>query len=397
MPDQIFPWKDGQYSAFLARDRALQNLCVKSAPRILPHMTTADVARDMDLVRAALGQQKINYYGVSYGSYLGATYANLFPSRVRSMVLDGVVDPIAWSTGRGQESATTPTTMRLRSDVGAHEAIMSAIAECENVGERQCAEHDVIRDDWAALTTRLRGESVQLGEGDLSMEVGYDLIISLALGSLYDAEGVPDLLSFIHEFRQTVDNPGEARLNRPTPRLRAAHKRVMERDRENRRTRIAYDPPAPEEEWPPTWEPTFEGVVCTETKNPQNPRAWIAAGKAADRRAPGFGPLWTWSSSVCAGVPLSAGRYMGPFTKKPAGGMMVMTTKHDPATPYSGARVMKSLSPGARMVTVDGWGHATLDMSGCATKVRTSYIVSGRLPASDQLCKPDHDLFTALD
>lgn len=274
---------------------------------------------------------------------------------------------------------------------------MSAIAECENVGERQCAEHDVIRDDWAALTTRLRGESVQLGEGDLSMEVGYDLIIALALGSLYDAEGVPDLLSFIHEFRQTVDNPGEARLNRPTPRLRAAHKRVMERDRENRRTRIAYDPPAPEEEWPPTWEPTFEGVVCTETKNPQNPRAWITAGKAADRRAPGFGPLWTWSSSVCAGVPLSTGRYMGPFTKKPAGGMMVMTTKHDPATPYSGARVMKSLSPGARMVTVDGWGHATLDMSGCATKVRTSYIVSGRLPASDQLCKPDHDLFTALD
>ncbi len=60
-------------------------------------MTTEDLARDMDSIRAALGQRQINYYGVSYGTYLGQVYATLFPHRVRRMVLDSVVDPVgAW-------------------------------------------------------------------------------------------------------------------------------------------------------------------------------------------------------------------------------------------------------------------------------------------------------------
>ena len=64
-------------------------------------MSTANVARDLDVLRALVGDQKLSYAGVSYGSYLGATYANMFPDRVRALVVDGVLDPIAWSTGRG--------------------------------------------------------------------------------------------------------------------------------------------------------------------------------------------------------------------------------------------------------------------------------------------------------
>lgn len=399
MPEQLFPWKDEHYAAFLQRDEALRAMCAKSAPKILPHMTTADVARDMDLVRAALGQDKIAYYGVSYGSYLGATYANLFPKRVKAMVIDGVLDPVAWATGRGGESATTPTTTRLRSGVGAHESLMSAIAECENVGERYCREHDDIRGDWAALSSRLREESVVLGDGTEGMSLTYDMIVGLALSAMYDPEAIPDLLTLIHEFRTVVDNPGPSAENTPTARLKAAYTKVIDRDRKNRQSRIAYDPPVPpvEEEWPPMWMPTFEGVICTETRNPTDPKAWITAGKAADRAAPGFGQLWTWSSSVCAGVPNATGAYYGPFTAAPAGGMMVMTTKHDPATPYRGARAQHALTPNSRMVTVDGWGHATLDVSGCASKLRNTYLLKGRLPAKDVTCAPDHDLFTSLD
>lgn len=397
MTEQMFPWKDDQYEQFLKKDEYLRQLCLRSKPKILPHMTTADVARDMDRVREVLGQKQISYYGVSYGSFLGATYANLFPSRVRSMVVDGVIDPVAWSTGRGDEAKTVPTTTRLRSDIGAHEGLMAAIAECENVGERYCQEHADIREDWAALTTRLRNESVVLGEGENSFPITYDFIVAMTLSSLYDPEAIPDLLAFIHEFRQVVDNPA-ATPNKPTAKLERTYRKVVDRDRENREKRIAYDPPVPEEpEWVFQWMPTFEGVVCSETRNPQDPRAWIAAGKMADRRAPGFGPLWTWASSVCGGVPNAPSAYYGPYTTKPAGGIMVMSTKHDPATPYSGAQAMHALSPGSRMITVDGWGHATLDMSGCATKARNSYLISGKLPAKNRVCKPDHGLFTALD
>ena len=74
-------------------------------------MSTANVARDMDLLRRAVGDAKLTYAGYSYGSYLGATYANLFPGKVRALVVDGVLDPVAWSTGR---AATRPAPSRSR-------------------------------------------------------------------------------------------------------------------------------------------------------------------------------------------------------------------------------------------------------------------------------------------
>ena len=67
--------------------------CEQKFGWLLPYMTTQDSARDMDSIRAALGQQKISYFGYSYGTYLGQVYATLFPGRVRRMVLDSIVDP----------------------------------------------------------------------------------------------------------------------------------------------------------------------------------------------------------------------------------------------------------------------------------------------------------------
>ena len=67
--------------------------CRRHAGALASHMTTVETARDLDIVRAALGSPRLDYYGASYGTFLGATYAALFPSRVGRMVLDGAVDP----------------------------------------------------------------------------------------------------------------------------------------------------------------------------------------------------------------------------------------------------------------------------------------------------------------
>ena len=87
-----------RYYTFLAEG------CAATASEITDHMTTADTARDMDLIRQALGDAQLTYYGISYGSVLGATYAAMFPDSIRAMVLDGVVNPGAWYRGaaRGQ-------------------------------------------------------------------------------------------------------------------------------------------------------------------------------------------------------------------------------------------------------------------------------------------------------
>src|SRR3954469_13696752 len=113
-----FPMTRDELSQRIAADGRLVSACDQRGGRITDHMATAEVARDMDSLRAALGDAQLTYAGVSYGSYLGVTYANMFPAKVRAVVVDGVLDPIAWSTGRGGEAATLPFSTRLHSDAG---------------------------------------------------------------------------------------------------------------------------------------------------------------------------------------------------------------------------------------------------------------------------------------
>jgi pimeloyl-ACP methyl ester carboxylesterase len=90
-PDYV-PHSAAAEAAWLTKSKAYARACAKRFGSLLPHLRTTDAARDIDAVRAALGQKQISYYGFSYGTYLGATYGTLFPSHVRRMVLDGNVD-----------------------------------------------------------------------------------------------------------------------------------------------------------------------------------------------------------------------------------------------------------------------------------------------------------------
>ncbi|UCG25856.1 MAG: alpha/beta fold hydrolase, partial [Chloroflexota bacterium] len=95
----IFPLNPEQEAIWWEADRYLLDHCDQRAARIIDNMSTADVARDLDLLRQAVGDDGLTYAGFSYGSYLGVTYANLFPDKVRSVVVDAVLDPIQWATG----------------------------------------------------------------------------------------------------------------------------------------------------------------------------------------------------------------------------------------------------------------------------------------------------------
>jgi pimeloyl-ACP methyl ester carboxylesterase len=103
-----FPLTGEEEALVASLDGMLDQACQRRGGSIADHMATADVARDLDLLREAVGDSQLTYVGYSYGSFLGVTYANMFPERVRSVVVDGVLDPIAWTTGRGDEAATLP-------------------------------------------------------------------------------------------------------------------------------------------------------------------------------------------------------------------------------------------------------------------------------------------------
>ena len=156
-PEVAFPLTSGELDAWITADRYLVDACDRRGGSIIDHMATADVARDMDRLRAAVGDDQLTYAGVSYGSYLGVTYANLFPNRVRAVVVDGVLDPIAWSTGRGNEAATLPFSTRLQSDVGAQATLNEFFRLCD-AGGANCAFSGDAATRYAALASRAARE-----------------------------------------------------------------------------------------------------------------------------------------------------------------------------------------------------------------------------------------------
>src|SRR3954471_19770429 len=134
-PQPAFPVGFEQERAFAKAQVDLGLRCRALSGALLDHLSTANVARDMDVLRAAVGDAKLTFAGHSYGSHLGATYANLFRQRVRAIVLDGVLDSAAWTTGAG------PFSLRVGSQEASSRALRYFLDTCKAAGPK-CAFSD---------------------------------------------------------------------------------------------------------------------------------------------------------------------------------------------------------------------------------------------------------------
>ncbi len=125
-----FPITDQEEAIWQDADRFLTGQCDQRGGRIASHISTANVARDLDALRQAVGDDKLTYVGYSYGTAIGVQYANLFPGNVRALVVDGVLDPVAWTTGTG-DGATVPMTIRLGSHLGSQATLQEFFRLCD--------------------------------------------------------------------------------------------------------------------------------------------------------------------------------------------------------------------------------------------------------------------------
>jgi hypothetical protein len=140
--------------------------------------------------------------------------------------------------------------------------------------------------------------------------------------------------------------------------------------------------------------PTFEGVACADSVEPDNPWTWVRAGAIADRMGPWFGRAWTWFSNPCATWPdTGADAFRGPWRVKPSAHVLLVANFHDPATPIHGARVLNTLLQGSRLLSLDTWGHGAIGQSACVTARWSRYLISGALPPEGTVCQPDKTLF----
>lgn len=402
--DAVFPVTAEDEKSWLSVDDTLRRICERDPSALVDHVSTADNARDLELVRRAIKEPRISFYGVSYGSYLGATYAALFPDRIRAMIVDAVLDPVAWSTGTSANS-DQPFTVRLRSGTGSYEALTSAWTECDRVGPGHCPLAPNAAQKWEQVLDAALTRPVDAFDEPQS----YQDIVDLTLTGLYGRgfyKPIARVIASLHaqlEARtapRTAAGPLRARARARSAEAADAY-RLLKRHQRRLVDSGRYATPRlsgrarPASRSPKKADELFDAVICSDTANPRSPVAWPRLAPWTDRVSPWFGRLWAWSSSPCArgGVGSSADAFRGPWTTRTSSPLLIVGSVHDPATPISGARAMTTHFPGSSLLTFNGWGHGSLGQGVCMRRAMGGYLVERRLPANGSVCQPPKALF----
>lgn len=380
LPPWAFPFGRAQERFQAALDTAFDGACQANARAIIDHMSTANVARDVATIADRMGEEQINYAGYSYGSFLGVSLVNLFPDRVRAVVVDGVLDPIAWTTGAPGEQ-DLPFTTRLRSAVGAQATLDEFFRLCDEAGP-DCAFSGDSAARYAALAEVLRRGPVEIVDpftGETFL-VTYADLIGVSLQVMYDSAAWPLLGLLLADL--------EAQL--------AASRAPAGSFVETREALLAATSYAERSRRYPNFVEGSVGVACSDSDNPDGHRFWSIAGAEADAAYGYFGRVWTWAWSTCAvWGGFDDGRFTGPFTAETTNPVLVVGNLYDPATPYHGALAVRDLLPNSSLLTLEGWGHVSLFLSQCVDTAVADYLLTGVPPADGTVCTQDIGPFDA--
>jgi pimeloyl-ACP methyl ester carboxylesterase len=370
--DVIFPDTPEEVEREAHKSIAFAEQCLQRQGDLLTHLSTANVARDLDLLRQAVGDDKLHYAGYSYGTYLGATYANLFPGNVGSLLLDAAVTP----TYGGPLKAGALPWHRNNSDVGSAETLQHFFDLCDKAGE-DCsfgADGDP-RAKFDELLARVSAEPIELVVEDLTFLIGRAEVTGLTINLLYSPTWsiVADLLQALYEdpsAETLVEMAGAAE----------AHPLVEMDPPGLPGATIANEPQT--------------AIVCADTDTPDDPFVWPKLAASAEARAPYAGEFWTYVSvQPCASWPEDPDRYLGPFDAKTSAPALIIGNLFDPATPYRNAVELSEIMPGSRLLTLDGVGHASIGVSACVDDAITGYLLDGALPGKGAVCQPDFQPF----
>ncbi|MEU1544047.1 alpha/beta hydrolase [Actinacidiphila glaucinigra] len=343
-PDEGGPDEGGP--DFAAADEVARETaaaCERGAGRLLRHVGTLDSARDLELVRTLLGDERLHYLGFSYGSYLGASYAGLFPSRVGRMVLDGAVDPtldgvhsllgqargyqIAWDSFAA-DCATRPACPVGHSAAEAGAALDALVGALDRAPLRRGKDVVVDGDSLiSAVTTALLAPAWEKLRAALREVRTGDTTTVQELGGAFEDSGFS----------------GDA----------------------------------------------YVAITCL--SGSLGARATPAQARAALpgflRASPRFGRYFADQLSTCAHWPVPADQPAGPITAPGAPPILVVGTTRDPATPYTEARALARLLSSGRLLTYDGDGHtAYLRSVGCVDEAVDGYLVRGQSPPAGTVC-----------
>jgi len=345
---------------YLAKSVALAQRCGARNGDLLAHISTADTARDLDYLRGLVGDSRLTFYGQSTGSFLGETYANMFPHRVRAMALDGVEDPVRYAA----DLATLLASILTATDQAFHEFLRL----CERVGPASCAlaGHGPVEKRVEAMLQQLRHHPIPAPSAEPPGELTYgEALTILKLEMLphpviwRDAAGIIDAMV-----------QGDA----------SAAETIARGD--------AAEP----------FHRSFEqntALVCADSPARQNARQWPQVVHRLEGVSRIGGPVMGWLEAACAAWPTrSADRYTGPWNAATPNPILLIGTRFDPTTPLANAQVTERRLGNAALLTHDGYGHVSqADPSTCVMQALGRYFTGLSTPARGTICPSDHGPF----
>ncbi len=328
--------------ALISNDEEFGAQCERDSGPLLPYVGTVDTARDLDRIRAALGDAQLTFIGHSYGTLLGSTYAELFPTHVRAMVLDAAIDPALSTTDYAIDQANS-----LESELDSFFLWCAADTSCpwRPSGDPTTA--------LLALIQQSRVRPLTVGGGG---EAGP--------GELYDA-----LLAGL-----------ESQSSWPTLAGALAAAEVGDG------TEVTSMTDQYQTGGSTNGADAEEAIDCLDHPVDPDLSSYPVLAAQAAQSAPVFGPLLTWGLVGCATWPAPATRTPGPAYDTGAPPILVVGTTGDPVTPYSWAVNLAHELAGGVLLTWRGQSHVAYFYSACVRAAVQTYLVAATMPPAGTTC-----------
>ncbi|MDM4763605.1 alpha/beta hydrolase [Galbitalea sp. SE-J8] len=346
---------DAWFSSVFDGARAFARRCAASQGDLIAHVDTVSTARDLDLLRALVGEAKLDYLGYSYGTFIGSVYAETFPERTGRLVLDGAVDPSeSFADGAARQAAGFDSALR------AYVTDCLARERCPLSGTVATALGDVHE-----LLERLDASPLRAADG---RELGGATALTAIITPLYSRAAWPNLDQLF------------ASLERGDPSVAfALADSYYERQSADRYGGNLIE--------------MFFATSCLDGGEPADAAQLTAQAATIEAAAPvlgrWLGPLSgePYNGNACAVWPYPAVLQPHPITASGSSDILVVGTTNDPATPYASAVALAGQLEHGHLVSYTGEGHTAYNgSSACVDRVVDAYVVHGTVPATDPRC-----------
>jgi pimeloyl-ACP methyl ester carboxylesterase len=331
-----------------ARDYA--DACARRNASILPYLSTDAVARDLDAIRSAVGDQQLTYLGFSYGTLIGSTYADLFPDHIRAMALDGAIDP-----------ALDLEQVRFGQAKGFEGALASFLNDC--AARPSCAFHENGKSVQAfdALMASIDAKPLHAVRLKDPRSIGPGIAWYSVLAALYSKEAWPTLAASL-----ALAKRGDGSLML-----------LIADPYRGRKPNGSYS----------NMQDAYTSNTCLDFEAPTDVKVYTAWAKQLEAAAPHFAHLVAYNDLPCAFWPVPAERTPRAVSAKGAPPIVVVGSTGDPATPYPWALALsRELSSGV-LITRKGEGHTGYAASPCVQHAIDVYLVDLTVPRKGLTCR----------